>query len=144
MKKIISSLLIAMLWGSALASDVRQQVEARNQAWADAFNRGDIKAVVAIYDEGFLAIPSGAEPMSDRAQLEALLTGFQAVAKDVRFETRSVRATGKYAYELGKIFYTLAAGDGGETTVAQEYLVIWKQGNDGVWYYHVDAWWPAA
>jgi len=140
MKKFV---LIASLIFLAcnLQADVRAAIEARNLEWTDAYNRGDFATVMAIYDEGFLVIPSGGEPMGDRAAMESSLKGGAAVLQNMRFETKSVDLVGDRAYELGRAHYDLHSDDGTVTPTLDKYLVIWKKGTDGVWYYHFDAWW---
>lgn len=121
--------------------DVQAAIEARNKEWTDAFNRGDIQAVSAIYDEDFVAIPPASEPVTDRKEFESIIASYLSVAKNMKFTTLSLKVVGTYAYELGKSSYSLKSDEGEWSDAGDEYLVIWKKGEDGVWDYHIDAWW---
>jgi len=133
---------IGFLFSSlSLAEDVKSAIESRNKEWANAFNRGDIEFVLTIYDDGFSVYPSGGEPITSLSELKQSLIDFKKVAKNLFFETISVRVVNNYAYELGKSHYVIVKEDGSEIVPSEEYLVIWKKGSDGVWYYHMDAYW---
>jgi ketosteroid isomerase-like protein len=141
MRSALFAMFLVFVVPSAFAEDVRAAIDARNQEWTDAFNRGDIKAVSAIYGEGFTAIPSGQDPITDRAAFEKVLESLKPLLKDLRFETVSLKVQKNFAYEIGKSHYSLVAEDGSTKPGYDNYLVIWKKGADGVWYYHVDSWW---
>ena len=143
MHKVILFLGLILLSASALAGDTRSEIEARNQAFADAFNRGDLAGVTAIYGDGFSVVPNGGEEVTDRAGLEEVLGSFMATASELRFETLAVDPWSEYVYELGKAHFLAAEENGEKTPAAVSYLVIWKKGEDGAWYIQVDAWWEA-
>ncbi len=148
MKRILFALpvsLFAILFATqAICGDVRSELMARNTEWTDAFNRGDIDSVVAIYADDFSVIPNGGEPITDRAQLKTLLEGFAAVSTNLKFETVSVDEMGDFIYEFGRTSYQWTDENGTVSPAGETYLVIWKKGEDGVWYYLVDAWWDGA
>lgn len=127
------------VWGE----DVRSAIDARNKEWTDAFNRGDYESVLAIYDEGFTAIPSGAEPITDRSEFRAVLKDAVSSLKDMKFVTDSLKVRGRYAYELGRSTYLAKSEDGKWSPAGDEYLVVWKKDDHGVWNYHVDTWWSS-
>jgi len=141
MKNTILTLVMLLFTAAAFGEDVRSVIESRNKEWTDAFNRGDIKAISVIYDRGSLVIPGGREVVLSRPEFEQLLEGYTRVIKDMRFETISLDVMGDYAYELGRSHFVAVAEDGTETPAFDRYLVIWRKGEDGVWYYHLDAWW---
>jgi ketosteroid isomerase-like protein len=143
MKKIIFIVSLILL-SCNVQADVRAAIEARNLEWTEAYNRGGFATVMAIYDEGFLVIPSGGEPMGDRAAMESSLKAGAAMLQNMRFETQSVDVVGDRAYELGRAHYDVHSDDDTVTSAADKYLVIWKKGTDGVWYYHFDAWWAVS
>ncbi len=124
---------------------VRKAIDARNAEWVAAANRGDVKGISKIYDKGAMIIPPEGEPISGTANIEKVFGDLAAVAKNLKFKTTSLDVNGNYAYELGTATYDVADKDGKVTHGADKYLVIWKLGNDGIWYYHIDMWWvPSA
>lgn len=141
--RLVIFLLTGMLASNCFAGDAREKIEARNKEWTSAYNRGDIEAVVDIYDEGFIAIPPGAEPITDRAELIALFKKGAAASRDLEFVTLSLKVMGGYAYEIGQSKVEVRDADGNWIPKVSDYLVIWKRDTRGVWNYHVDAWWRA-
>ena len=125
----------------ANCGDVRNELMARNAEWIDAFNHGDIDSVLDIYADDFSVIPNGAEPIKNWDKLKEFLEGFAAVATDLKLETISVDEMGEFAYEFGRSSYQLTDESGTVSPAGETYLVIWKKGDDGKWYYLVDAWW---
>jgi ketosteroid isomerase-like protein len=144
MKRILIALSFILFAGQAICGDVRSELSMRNSEWTDAFNRGDIDSVVAIYADDFSVVPNGGDPISDRAQLKELMEGFAAVSSNLKFETVSVDEMGEFAYEFGRTSYELTDENGTVSPAGETYLVIWEKGEDGVWYYLVDAWWDGA
>ena len=88
-------------------------------------------------------IPAGGEPLRGRVAIENLFRKAQASLKNVQLETTDLTITGDYAYETGKSHHVDTAADGKMSASTDDYVVIWKRGQDGQWYFHVDLWWPA-
>lgn len=152
MNRLLALPLLFVLSASALAGEapdvkspgaVRVAIDARNAEWMAAFNRGDTKAVTALYDEDATVIPAGGEPLRGRPAIENLLRKAAASMKNVQLETTGLTITGDFAYETGKSSHVDATPDGNMSASTDDYVVIWKRGKDGQWYYHVDLWWPA-
>ena len=120
---------------------VRKAIDARNLEWTTAANRGDVKAIAKIYDANAMIIPPASEAMTGTANIESVFGGMIKTAKNLKFETKSLDVNGGYAYELGLATFDATGPDGKVTKASARYLVIWKLGKDGVWYYHLDAWW---
>lgn len=152
MTRALPLCLILAFAAPALASDVpemnspaavRVAIDARNGEWMAAFNRGDMKAVTALYDDDATVIPAGADPLRGRAAIEGLFRNAQLTLKNVRLETTDLRIVGDYAYETGKSHHVDTTADGKMSASTDDYVVVWKRGKDGRWFYHVDLWWPA-
>ena len=122
------------------AGAVRVAIDARNAEWMAAFNRGDTKAVTALYDEDATVIPAGADPIRGRVGIENLFRNAQASLKNVQLETTNLTIAGDYAYESGKSHHVDTARDGKMSASTDDYVVIWKRCKHGQWYYHVDLW----
>ena len=121
---------------------VRKAIDARNAEWTTAANKGDVKGIVKIYDATATIIPPESEPMTGAASIEKVFGGMiGAGVKNLKFKTVSLDINGNYAYELGLATYDTPGKDGKLVPASDKYLVIWKLGTDGIWYYHLDAWW---
>jgi len=120
---------------------VRKAIDARNLEWTSAANRGDVKGISKIYDANAMIIPPESDAMTGTANIESVFGGMIKTAKNLKFETKSLDVNGGYAYELGLATFDATGQDGTVTKASARYLVIWKLGKNGVWYYHVDAWW---
>lgn len=125
---------------------VRKAIDARNTEWTTAANKGDVKGILKIYDATATIIPPASEPMTGAANIEKVFGGLiSAGVKNMKFKTHSLDINGNYAYELGLATYDMPGKDGKLVPESGKYLVIWKLGADGIWYYHLDAWWaPSA
>ncbi len=121
---------------------VRKAIDARNAEWTTAANKGDVKGIVKIYDAGATIVPPESEAMTGAANIEKVFGGMLgAGVKNLKFKTSSLDINGNYAYELGVATYDAPGKDGKLIAASDKYLVIWKLGTDGIWYYHLDAWW---
>jgi len=143
-RMMVLFVLLSSVHNFALADDsIRALIDARNKEWTDAANRGDVKAIVEIYDEGFIAIPPASAPITSRAELEAAFGGIiESGMRNLHFETVSLKVVGDYAYEIGRSSSQVKGEDGAWVDVGDDYLVVWKKDEQGVWNYHVDIWWP--
>ena len=143
MKRLILSSALLLFAASAYAGDAGTAITARVQQFADAANRDDTAALLAMYGEGFSAVPNGGAEITDRAELEQLLGSWLTTSSDVRLETLALDEWGEYVYELGRVYYLQATEAGESVPTEESYLIIWKQAGDGNWYIQVDAWWDS-
>ena len=125
---------------------VRKAIDARNAEWVAAAAKGDVKGIAKIYDANATIIPPESEPMTGAANIEKVFGGLiSAGVKNLKFKTISLDINGNYVYELGLATYDAPGKDAKRVPGSDKYLVIWKLGTDGIWYYHLDAWWaPSA
>lgn len=125
---------------------VRKAIDARNAEWTAAAAKGDLKGIARIYDADAMIIPPESEPLTGAANIEKVFGGLlSAGVKNLKFKTTSLDVNGNYAYELGLATYDAPDKSGKMVGGSDKYLVIWKLGKDGIWYYHMDAWWaPSA
>jgi uncharacterized protein (TIGR02246 family) len=113
---------------------VRTQIERNAAQFAEAFNRGDITAVAAMYDTGAVVLAPNAPVMRGRQNIEALWSGArQQGFKTLNLSVQSVESLGDHAIELGN--YTLIVQPAGqpEMTDRGKYMVVWKRQADGSW-----------
>jgi uncharacterized protein (TIGR03067 family) len=142
MGKVAAFLLGIVLVTSALhAGDVRSKIDARNAEFTSAWNRGDVDAVVAIYDDGFIVMGDSSEPVTNRDALRKDIAGGIAALSKMKFETVSLQVHGDFAYEVGLATYIVNQEDGTKSPGKDRYLVVWKKDDKGTWNYHVDIYW---
>jgi uncharacterized protein (TIGR02246 family) len=119
------------------AQDLEDAIAAANDAFMEAFARGDAAAVAALYTEDARLLPPGSDPVDGRAAIEAFWQSVMdsGVAK-ATFATDEVEGVGDTAYEVSR--YTMYDADGSMIGEGN-YIVIWKRTDVG-WKLHRDIW----
>jgi uncharacterized protein (TIGR02246 family) len=125
---------------SPRAAQVRAQIEQAVARFSEAFNRGDVAAVAAMYDTGAVVLAPNAPPMRGRQNIEALWAG----ARQQGFRNRtlvvnSVELIDGHAIELGSYTLVIQPPGQAETIDRGKYLVVWKRQVDGTWKLYRDA-----
>jgi ketosteroid isomerase-like protein len=135
MKIRFQALILAFLLSpSAMADDLKAEIEAANAAFSAAFGK-DAAAVAALYSSAGQVMPNGAEPVSGSAAIAAFWQSvFDSGVVGVTLETLEVERTDAGAVEVGRV--TLRTADG---SIADrgKYIVIWRHEN-GAWRLHRD------
>ena len=130
-------LLIAALFVTALSSisvgqqsaALRKTIEANNQRFVEAFNRGDAAAIAAMYASGDPRLmPPNSPVIGNRQGIQSFWQGLiSAGIKAAKLETTEVVACGNTAYEVGKYELTIPKAGGGTVTDYGKYVVVWKK-----------------
>ena len=116
------------------ATGVRAQIEQNAARFSEAFNRGDIPAVAAMYDTGAVVLAPNAPVMRGRQNIEALWVGArQQGFRTLNLVVNSVEVIGNHAIELGSYTLVVQPPGQGETTDRGKYMVVWKRQRDGSW-----------
>jgi len=111
---------------------IRKAIEAQDQKFAEAFNRGNVAGVLAFYTENALILPPNSEMIRGRKNIEKLIAvQLQMGFKDLSLTTTSVESDGNMAYEIGKYSGTLRPEGREAMMVSGKYVVIWKRQHDG-------------
>lgn len=114
---------------------VRDAIARTNEAFAQAWARGDAAGVAGLYTEDARLFAPGQEPQEGRAAIEAFVrSSLDAGLTGIHLESLELTTYGDTAREVGR--YTLRTDDGREAGQGW-YLVIWKQ-EDGQWHLHRD------
>jgi ketosteroid isomerase-like protein len=117
---------------------VRQALDAKNRAFEQAANAGDLaRAARGVYTKNARILPPDAPMIEGRDAIAEFWTkaAAQLGVKQVRLETVELDAHSGHAHEIGRATLTLASGE----TVVGKYVVLWKQ-EDGEWRWDVDIW----
>ncbi len=114
-----------------------EAIGAANEAFMEAFARGDAAGLAALYTETARLLPPGSEPVDGRAAIEefwdSVIEG--GVAK-ATLTSDEVEGLGDTAYEVGR--YAMYDADG-KMLGEGKYIVIWKR-TDAGWSLHRDIW----
>jgi ketosteroid isomerase-like protein len=122
----------------ATSDSVRQALDAKNRAFEQAVNAGDLaRAAREVYTKNARVLPPGAPMVEGREAVAEFWTAAAAQLgiKQVRLETVELDAHAGHAHEIGRAHLTLASGE----TAIGKYVVLWKQ-EDGDWRWDVDIW----
>ena len=122
------------------ADPARAAVERAGRAFTEAYGRGDIAAVAAMYAEDAIVFPPESDMVKGRAAIEgvwkhALDTGI----KSLEFEVVDVVSSGNLAAETGIATLHVQAMGSQESTVKVKYVVVWKKVG-GSWKLYRDIW----
>jgi len=111
-----------------------EAIDALYAAWADAFRRRDVDAVLRLVTDDYVLLRPGAPQTTVDAIRPALAGAFAAFDIDIAFEREERVVSGDLAFEQGWDVQTLRPRTDGETrTQRQHVAVLLKRGSDGVW-----------
>ncbi len=115
-------------------SEIHADIDALYAAWADAFRRKDVDAVIGLLTPDYVLVRSGAPPMTADAIRPALVAAFASVDIVMAFEREETIVSGDLAFEQGWDVQTIRPHVGGdERTQRQHVAVLLRRGGDGVW-----------
>jgi uncharacterized protein (TIGR02246 family) len=122
---------------------VRETIETKDQAWADAAVAGDAAAIAQQYTADAIVLPPGNPRVTGNEAIQELFTGWMAEAPissaTLDSEVITVAAGGDYAYAVGTYSMSGAAPDGSEWNDQGKYVAVWKN-VDGEWKMATDIW----
>jgi ketosteroid isomerase-like protein len=146
MKIFISAILLSFMAVSSAFTqdtDVRAFIERTNATWQQAMMDGDVNAIMRVYDDDIISLPSYASMIRGKDELaqhlrKELESGDRFT--NVEFNTVEVREEGNLAIEVGTYNISLRMGQTGEEWNDQgKYLTIWeRQGNE--WKVVMETW----
>lgn len=126
-------------------SDIQSAVDAANQNFMSAFQRGDAAGVAACYTADARLLPPNGQPMNGTAAITAFWQGAMAMGiTAAKLETVELETRGDLAIEIGQYTLTIQlppekAAPGTTITDVGKYVVVWKN-DGGAWKLHVDIW----
>jgi uncharacterized protein (TIGR02246 family) len=141
---LIGSLLTAaspVCWSEETGtSPVRAAIERLGTRFAEAYARGDARAVALFYTEDAIALPPGGEMVKGRQAIQQMWQStMDSGVKSVSFNVVDVGASDDLAHETGTAVLNIHEQGKEPTTASVKYVVVWKrQGDD--WKLHRDIW----
>lgn len=124
------------------ADPARASLEKLGAAFADAYNRGDVAAVAAMYSDDAMVFPPDSDMVQGRSAIEAVWKGARdSGMKDVAFIVLDVHSNRDLAVEVGKADYKIQTANQAEASPQTvKYVVVWKRQKDGAWKLFRDIW----
>lgn len=119
----------------------RARIERLGKVFIEAFNRGDVAAVAAMYTEDAIAFPPDGAIVKGRPAIQALWQSFRDTgATSVEFTVLDVETSGNLSVETGTALLHVQPSGQAEVTVQVKYVVVWKKQKDGSWKLFRDIW----
>ena len=120
--------------------ELQTAVQAANNNFMAAFNRGDATGVAACYTADARLLPPGGTMMIGTASITAFWQGAMNMGiKTAKLETKELDSREDLAIEIGQYTLTIQPDGAAATTDVGKYVVVWK--NDaGTWKLHIDIW----
>lgn len=123
------------------ADPARAFIEKEGTAFAEAFNRGDIAAVAAMYSDDAIAFPPDGDMVRGRSAIEALWKGTRdSGVQTIAFTVQDVHSSGDLAVEVGRADLKIQPPNQPESFQTVKYVVVWKREKGGAWKLFRDIW----
>lgn len=141
MRAILFAIPVLLLLGmTAEAASTKAQIDAANQKWIAAFNKGDAAAVASLYVPDATALPPGGDMVKGRAAIEKFWAGaIQSGLKNPSLQTVAVEQFGNAAREIGRVSLDVPNAQKQMVHVEGKYVVLWKRVH-GAWMLDTDIW----
>lgn len=120
--------------------NIHDAIASAVQTFADAFKRGDVAAVVALYATDATLLPPDNPMMKGTDAIQTFWQGAMNMGiREATLDTLEVEVRDDLAYEVGRFEMTVQPEGGERAQLTGKYVVIWKHEGDG-WRMHVDIW----
>jgi ketosteroid isomerase-like protein len=112
--------------------------EDMTRVWSDAFNRGDVDALIALYEAGAtLASPSG-PALNGQGAIRGALASFVGGKPRIEATTRKVLIAGDLALTYGNWTLHGRNDDGTPRQLSGQSTEVLRRQADGSWRYIID------
>ena len=117
-----------------ISSESDSEIDKLYEAWADAFHRQDLRAILDLLTSDYVLWPAGAQPMTRDSVESRLVATLSAYEVTPSFEREERLVTGDLAFERGWDIQQIRLRAGGEMkTHRQRVFLILRRGSDGKW-----------
>jgi uncharacterized protein (TIGR02246 family) len=139
MLRILALILcLALASATSALAQTAASIQKLDDAWSDAFNKGDAAAVAAMYAEDAYLLPPGHDMVKGRAAIEAFWKGASQQLGNAKLVVVDVAPLGpRAAREIGTFSFETKAQT--PQPVLGKYVVVWRKvGNR--WLLATDIW----
>lgn len=112
--------------------------EAMTRVWSEAFNGGDLDAVVDLYEPNAVLTRSSGPPIVGREAIRQAFTAFLATRPRMEATTRKVINMGEVALCYGDWSLRGTNPDGTPRAVSGKAVEVLRRQPDGTWRYILD------
>ena len=138
MARIAIFLACFLLSASPAWAQAKSSIEKLNAEWMAAFNKGDAKALAAMYTPDAYVLPAGAEMAKGHNAIEKFWGGAVKQLGDAKLTTVDVQSLGPgAAREIGTFSFKTKAQPPEQVT--GKYVVVWRK-MGGQWQLATDIW----
>ncbi len=106
--------------------------------FAEALNRGDLDALVALYEPGASLTPTPGRTVTGTEAIRASLAAFLAMKPTITLSSRLVAHAGDLALVTGQWSLSMTGPDGKAATVQGRPAEVARRQPDGRWLYAID------
>lgn len=140
MKSLIFAIALLIGTGAAHAAGVKADIEAANQAFGAAYDKGDAAAIAKLYTPNATVFPPGSDMVKGRDGIQKVWAGaMQSGLKFTGLTTVSVEQYGNAAREIGRFTAEAPTPDKQMKKLDGKYVVVWKR-IAGKWMLDSDIW----
>ena len=112
---------------------VKEEIKRSIDEFVNAYNSGDIDAVLACYGDDLIKLRQGAPPETKPEVARRVAEVFTKFHSRVDVSNDEILVSGELAFTRGSFRVTLTPKAGGETqTIDRRYLELWRKEN-GRW-----------
>jgi uncharacterized protein (TIGR02246 family) len=111
-----------------------KRAEDAHATLAAAFNTGDVKTVLNMYDSEGIIVPEPGKPVSGKAKFEEAIKAILSIKGKMEIKTVYCLQTGNLA--LGRSEWSIK--DGNEVKISAKGIEVMKQQTDGTWKIVID------
>ena len=116
-----------------------QSPEDMIRVWSDAFNRGDVDALLACYEDGCTLTRPTSPPITGHSAIRALFTAMLAGRPAIGARTRKIVRGGDLALCYGEWTLHTKDPEGVPMTVDGKSVEVLRRQPDNTWKYILDA-----
>jgi ketosteroid isomerase-like protein len=115
-----------------------QRPEDYHRAFMDAFNAGNVDALLALNEPGASLVPQPGQIITGAPAIRAALEGFLALKGRISLETRAAVLNGDLALTIGQWTLLGTAPDGSPVEMAGRSTEVRRRQADGTWLCVID------
>jgi len=123
---------------SAKVTQISQKPEDAHRLFVEAFNAGDLDAVVALYEPDAITFNKESQPVQGQAKIREAIGGFLAMKPHITLTTRDVLRSGELAMLRSSWEMTFTGADGQPVHISHRSAEVVRLQKDGRWRYVID------